>query len=76
MMVRNHLTQSLGMKCDQMRGIPHMSTAAEKAKRPEMAESMLQTLESHATSNVHFPWTGDESWIFYGYHYETTWEVS
>jgi hypothetical protein len=39
--------------------------AAQKAKRTEMAGSMLQTLESHAASDLHLQWNGDESWIFY-----------
>jgi hypothetical protein len=37
---------------------------------------MLQTPESHAASNFHFLWTGDESCMFYEYHYETIWTAS
>jgi hypothetical protein len=36
-----------------------------------MAGSMPQTLEGHATSNFHFLWTDDESWMFYEYYHET-----
>jgi hypothetical protein len=46
-------------------------TAAQKAKRKEMAESMLQMLESYTASNFHFMCTGDESWIFYEQYHET-----
>jgi hypothetical protein len=35
--------------------------AAQKAKRAEMARSMVQTLENHAASNFHFLWTRDGS---------------
>jgi hypothetical protein len=34
--------------------------AAENAKRMEMAESIMQTLESQTASNFHFLWTGEE----------------
>jgi hypothetical protein len=50
--------------------------AAQKAKHKEMARSMLEMLESHAASNFHFMWSGDESWMFYEYHYETMWAAS
>jgi hypothetical protein len=36
-----------------------------KGKRKEIFGSMLQKLESYGTSNFHFPWAGDESWMFY-----------
>jgi hypothetical protein len=74
--VRGHLTTSLGMRCYRLRWFPHSLTAAEKAKRAEMAGSRLQTLETHAASNFHFLWTGDESWAFYEHHHETMWAVS
>jgi beta-lactamase regulating signal transducer with metallopeptidase domain len=61
------------MKYHHMRCAPHTLTVAQKAKRTEMAESMLHTLESHTASNFHFLWTGDESSIFYEYHHETMW---
>jgi hypothetical protein len=50
--------------------------AAQKVKCTEMAGSMLQTLESCAASNYHFPWTGDESRMFREYHHETVWAAS
>jgi hypothetical protein len=74
--VRNHLTKPLRMRFYHLRWIPHTLTAAQKAKRKEMAGSMLQTLESHTASNFHFLSTGDESWMFYGYHHETVWAAS
>jgi DNA invertase Pin-like site-specific DNA recombinase len=46
--VRKHLTKSLGMKCHHMRWAPRTSIAKQKAKRVEMAGSMVQKLESHA----------------------------
>jgi histone-lysine N-methyltransferase SETMAR len=73
---QSHLTKSFGMKCYHMQWVPHTFTAAQQAKRREMAGSMLQTLESYAASNFHFLWTGDESWMFYGYHHEITWAAS
>jgi hypothetical protein len=69
--VRNDLTKSLGMKSDYMRWILHTLTAAQKAKRSEMAVSMLQTLESHTASNFHFLWTGDGSRKLHEHHHET-----
>jgi hypothetical protein len=36
-----------------------------------MAGTMLQMLESQASSNSHFLWTGDESWMLSEGHYET-----
>jgi hypothetical protein len=71
MTVQNHLTKSLGMKCYHVRWVSHTLTVAQKAKHKEMAGSMLQTLESHAASNLHFLWTGDESWMFHEYDHET-----
>jgi hypothetical protein len=47
----------------------HALTAAKKVTSREVLGSMLETLESHAASNVHFLWTGDESWMFSEYHY-------
>jgi hypothetical protein len=37
---------------------------------------MLQTLESHTTSNFYALWTGDESWMFDEYHHEIVWAAS
>jgi hypothetical protein len=68
--VRNDLTKSLGMKCYHMRWACHTLTAAQKARRDGMAGSMLQTLESHAASNFHYLWTGDEPRMFYEHHHE------
>jgi hypothetical protein len=74
--VGKHLMKSLGMKCYHMRWVPHTLTEAQKAKRREMAGSMLQRLESHTASNFHFLWTGHESCMFYEYHHETMWATS
>jgi hypothetical protein len=54
----------------------HTLTAAQKAKRAEKIGSMLQTPESHAASNFHFLWTGDESWMFYECDHEKIWAAS
>jgi hypothetical protein len=72
--VPNHLTKSLEMKCYHMRWAHHAPKAAQKAKRTEMAGSMLQTLESHTTSNARFPWTCDKSQMFYEYRPEMMWD--
>jgi transposase len=37
---------------------------------------MLQMMESHAASNFHLLWTGDESWMFYEHDHETMWVAS
>jgi hypothetical protein len=58
--LRNALAKPLRMKCYHMRSFPDTATAVQKAKRREMAGSMIQTVESHAASNFHFLWTGDE----------------
>jgi hypothetical protein len=42
---------------------PHVD-GGPKGKRKEIFESMPQNLESHVAFNFHFPWTGDEPWIF------------
>jgi hypothetical protein len=47
-----------------------MLTAAQKPKRLQMPGSMLQTLESHAASNLHLLWTGDQSQMFYEHHHK------
>jgi hypothetical protein len=75
-MMRNDLTKSLGMKCDQMRWVSRALTAGQKATGVEMAGRKLQTLESHEASNFHFLWTGDELWMFYECHHETMWAPS
>jgi hypothetical protein len=71
MTVRNHPAKSLRMKCYHMRWVPHMLTAAQKAKRTKMVGSMLQMLESHTASCFRFLRTGNESWMFDDYHHET-----
>jgi hypothetical protein len=38
-----------------------------------MARGMLQTLESHAASNLHHLWTGDEWRMVYEYQHGTIW---
>jgi hypothetical protein len=54
---------------------PHTLTKAENAKLRETGESMLQTLENHATAN-HFLWTGDERWLFYEHQHEIMWTAA
>jgi hypothetical protein len=68
---RNHLTLSFGMKRCHMQWVPHPLTVAQKAKRAGMAESILETLESHTASSFHFLWTDRESWMVYEDHHET-----
>jgi hypothetical protein len=38
----------------------HMFTAAQKTKCREVVRCMLETLESHIASNIHFLWAGKE----------------
>jgi hypothetical protein len=47
----------------------------QKVAREQVAENMLQILASHAASNFHFLFTGDESWLLYAYHDRTMWTL-
>jgi hypothetical protein len=48
---------------------------AQKVAREEVAKTMLQILASHAASNFHFLFSGDESWLLYAYHIRTIWTL-
>jgi hypothetical protein len=61
--VCHHLRYVLGMKSCHLRWIPHTLTGAQKVAREQVAENMLEILASHAASNFHFHFTGDESWL-------------
>jgi hypothetical protein len=56
------LTQAKFRSClPRLLCIPHTLTAVQKTKPRELAESVLQTLESHSASSFHFLWAGNES---------------
>jgi histone-lysine N-methyltransferase SETMAR len=71
--VCNRLSNSLGMRCCNLRFVPHMLTPDQKAKRTEMAEAMLRELTAHEASHFSFIYTGDESWMLYDYPHTTHW---
>jgi hypothetical protein len=74
--VCHYLSDVLGMKCFQMRWVPHTLSALQKAKRAEYSRDMLHTLATHESTGFHFLFTGDESWMFYSYHQHTMWVAS
>jgi hypothetical protein len=53
-----------------------MLASAQKADLREVARSMLQTLKSHAASNFHFLWTGDNLSRFHQEHHEMVFAAS
>jgi histone-lysine N-methyltransferase SETMAR len=63
------------MKCCHLRWIPHTLTLAQKVATEQVAENMLEILATHAASNFHFLFTGDESWLLEAYHVETMWTL-
>jgi histone-lysine N-methyltransferase SETMAR len=71
--VCDRLTNDLGMKCCHLRWVPHLLSSEQKAKRAEMARSMLNDLREHARTDFLSLFTGDESWMLYAYPYETQW---
>jgi hypothetical protein len=54
---------------------PHVDGRTD-VKHKEMPESMLQILEGHTASDVHFLRTRDELWMFCEYPHEIMWPVS
>jgi histone-lysine N-methyltransferase SETMAR len=66
-------TEVLGMKFRHLHWVPHTLTPVQKLMRAELAQSMLQALAKHEHTNHHFPFTGDESWMFYAYDHSTRW---
>jgi hypothetical protein len=71
-----YLTEVLGMKLRHLHWVPHTLTPAQKLMRAELAQSMLQALVKHKHTNYRFPFTGDESWMFYAYDHRTRWIAS
>jgi hypothetical protein len=71
-----YLTEVLGMKLRHLHWVPHTLTPAQKLMRAELAQSMLQGLAKHEHTNYHFPFSGDESWMFYAYNHRTRWAAS
>jgi hypothetical protein len=43
--------------------------------REQIAKDMLEILATHAASNFHFIFTGDESWLLYAYQVRTMWTL-
>jgi histone-lysine N-methyltransferase SETMAR len=74
--VCHYLSNVLGLKLRHMRWVPHTLTVEQKAKRAQLAGSMLSELEMHRASNFHFIYTGDESWLFYHYDQQRMWVAS
>jgi hypothetical protein len=74
--VCRYLTEVLGMKLRHLHWVPHTLTPAQKLIRAELAQSMLQALTKHEHTNYHFPFTGDQSWMFYVYDHRTKWVAS
>jgi histone-lysine N-methyltransferase SETMAR len=71
--VGNRLRCDLGMRCCHLRWVPHMLTSPQKAKRAELARSMLAELSTQEPHNFAFVYTGDESWMLYVYPHKTQW---
>jgi hypothetical protein len=61
------------MKLCHVRWVPHTLSREQKAKRTELAKTMLAVLAKHGASSFEYLFTGDESWIFYTYHQQTRW---
>jgi hypothetical protein len=59
------------MKCCHLRWIPHTLTLAQKVATEQVAKNMLEILATHAASNFHFLFTGDEPWLLYADHVRT-----
>jgi histone-lysine N-methyltransferase SETMAR len=47
----------------------------QKVARERVAKNMLEILATHAASDFHFLFTGDESWLLYAYHLRTMWTL-
>jgi hypothetical protein len=69
--VCRYLTEVLGMKRRHLPWVPHALTPAQTLVLAELAQSMLQALAKHEHTSYHFLFTGDESWMFYAYDYQT-----
>jgi hypothetical protein len=63
--VLDHLHESLGLKYDHFRWVPHALNDEQKAKRVRYAEAMMTALDEHSRTRFHYPLTGDESWMTY-----------
>jgi hypothetical protein len=73
--VCHHLRYVLGMKCSHLRWIPHTLTVGQKVATEPVAKNMLEILATHAASDFHFLFPGDESWLLYPYHVRTMWTL-
>jgi histone-lysine N-methyltransferase SETMAR len=74
--VLRHLTDNFQMKYRHLKWVPHRLTSEQKAKRAELAGSMLETLRRHRRTHFRFLYTGDESWMFYSYPHTHQWVAS
>jgi hypothetical protein len=74
--VFHYLRHYFRMSYQLLKWVTHMLSDAQKAKRVDLAGSMLATLSHQVSSNFHFIFTGDESWFFYSYPHTHQWVVS
>lgn len=75
-LVRDRLHNSIGMKCLNLKFVPHSLTLEQKKIRVSFAKSMLSILEKHIGTRFHYIMTGDESWFLYHYEPQTQWVFS
>jgi hypothetical protein len=63
--VEDDLVNDFGMKSYRIQLILQTLTSAEKSERTEMVKGPLVELAKNETFNLHFLFTGDESWVSY-----------
>jgi hypothetical protein len=65
--VTKYVIDYLGMNYRDLRRVPDMLPPNQKAKRARLAGSMMASLRKHASHDIHYIFTGDESSMFYSY---------
>ena len=63
----------LGLQKRHLRWVPHNLTDEQKVKRVELSKSMLKTLSSLSENQRAAVITGDESWFYLSYPYDSKW---
>jgi hypothetical protein len=71
--VRSRLINDLEMRCCHLRWVRHTLREEQKAKRVQMATSMLEALQMHEWTHFSDIYTVDESWMLNTYPYKTQW---
>jgi hypothetical protein len=74
--VKRTLISVLGMKKFSLPWVPHDLTESQKAQSVKDSRMLLKALKADAKNNFVNIITGDESWYYWSYEYQSQWSTS